>query len=131
MRKQYYFRQSSRGLLAWDVDRLVTLSRDFPVLQVPLATIRELSEPFWSEFDEAPSWQSVVDHIRLIDAADSRFPIILSAEGRVMDGMHRVIKALLAERASIDAVQFTTDPEPDHIGVDPTQLSYNEPVPPT
>src|SRR4030095_6118684 len=98
-----------------DVDRLVTLSRDFPVLQVPLATIRELGEPFWSEFDEAPSWQSVVDHIRLIDAADSRFPIILSAEGRVMDGMHRVIKALLAERASIDAVQFTTDPEPDHI----------------
>jgi hypothetical protein len=26
VRKQYYFRPSSRGLLAWDVDRLVRLS---------------------------------------------------------------------------------------------------------
>ena len=131
MRKQYYFQQSSRGLLAWDVDRLVALSRDFPVVQVPLTTIRELGEPFWSEFDEAPSWQSMVEHIRLIDAADSRFPIILSSEGRVMDGMHRVVKALLGDRATIDAVQFTTDPEPDYIGADPTQLSYDELVPPT
>ena len=131
MRKQYYFQASSRGLLAWDVDRLVAMSRDFPVVQVPLTAIRELGEPFWSKFDEVPNWQSIVEHIRLIDSADPRFPIILSSEGRVMDGMHRVIKALLADRATINAVQFTTDPEPDYIGADPNQLPYDELVPPT
>jgi hypothetical protein len=129
MRKQYYFRHSSRGLLAWDVDRLVALSRDLPVLHVPLTDIREIKEPFSSESDEAASWRSMVEHIRLIETADLRFPIILSSEGRVMDGMHRVVKALLAGRATIDAVRFTVDPEPDYIGVDPNQLPYDEVLP--
>src|SRR5262249_20773087 len=126
MRKQYYFRQSSRGLLAWDVDRLVALTRNFPVLHVPLADIREIEEPFTSEFDEALSWKSIVEHIRLIDSADLCFPIILSSEGRVMDGMHRVIKTLLSSQETVDAVQFTTDPEPDFVGVHPTELPYDE-----
>ena len=34
-----------------------------------------------------------------------------------MDGMHRVGKALLLGRSSIDAVQFNKDPEPDYVGV--------------
>ena len=67
MRKQYYFRQSSRGLLAWDVDQLVARTRDFPVLQIPLADIHEIREPFSSEFDEPPSWKCIVEHIRLIE----------------------------------------------------------------
>jgi hypothetical protein len=126
MRKQYYFWQSSRGLLAWDVDRLVALTRDFPVLQVPLADIHEIREPLSSELDEPPSWKCIVEHIRLIDTADLCFPIILSSNGRVMDGMHRVIKALLTNRATIDSVRFTTDPEPDCIDIDPSQLPYDE-----
>jgi hypothetical protein len=129
MRKQYYFRQSNRELLAWDVDRLVALSRDFPVLHVPLTDIREIGEPFSSESDEAASWRSMVEHIQLIEAADLRFPIILSSEGRMMDGMHRVVKALLAGRATINAVRFTTDPEPDYIDADPNQLPYDELIP--
>src|SRR6185312_11728015 len=44
MRKQYYFRNSPRGRLAWDVDRLVELSRTLPVRSVPLSEIRELDE---------------------------------------------------------------------------------------
>jgi len=129
MRKQYYFRQSRQGLLAWDVDRLVALGRDLPVLQVPLSDIRELGEPFSAEFDEPPTWRSIVEHVQLIDTADLSFPIIFSSEGRVMDGMHRVIKALLAGHTTIDAVRFTTDPEPEYIGVDPTELPYDELVP--
>jgi hypothetical protein len=76
-------------------------------------------DPFSSEFDEPASWRCIVEHIQLIDTADLCFPIILSSESRVMDGIHRVVKALLANRATIDAVQFTTDPEPDYIDVDP------------
>ena|SRR5215813_13921161 len=129
MRKQYYFRRSDRGLLAWDVDRLVALSRDFPIRQMPLTEIHELEEPFSSEFDQSPTWKSMVEHIQLIESADLSFPIILSSEGRVMDGMHRVIKALLTGRATIDAVQFRSDPEPDYIDVDPSRLPYDELVP--
>jgi hypothetical protein len=125
MRKQYYFRSSERGLLAWDVDRLVKLSNRFPRIHVPLTAIRELHEPFWSD-EDTPTWRAVVEHVRLIEDADLSYAIILSAEGRVMDGMHRVAKAVLLGRATIEAVQFTDDPEPDYVGVAPNELPYEE-----
>lgn len=49
----------------------------------------------------------------MISEADLEFPIILSSEGRVMDGMHRVLKALLNGLKSIEAVRFDRDPAPD------------------
>src|SRR5262245_13746927 len=116
MRKQYYFRPSERGLLAWDVDRLVTLTKQFPRIYIPLTSIRELDEAFCSEHENALTWQGVVEHVRLIQAADLGFPIILSADGHVMDGMHRVAKAVLLGRDTIEAVQFADDPDPDYVG---------------
>jgi len=123
MRKQYYFRPSGRGLLAWDVDRLIQLSGHLPRKQVPLSDIRELDEE-WFGGNERPTWNAMVEHIRLIEDADLSFPIILSAKGAVMDGMHRVAKAVLQERAEIEAVQFDRDPEPDHIGSGPDEVPY-------
>ena len=75
MRKQYYFRVSPGGLLAWDVDRLVHLSRDFPVCGVPLAEIRELDEAMFGE-DEAPTWRAFAAHLRLVQDAELKYPII-------------------------------------------------------
>lgn len=59
--------------MAWDVDRLVALTRDFPRIQIPLSVIRELDEPFWFGLGTSPTCQAVVEHARLIDAADLRF----------------------------------------------------------
>ena len=123
MRKQYFFRPSHRGLLAWDVDRLVQLSSGLPLTRVPLTEIRELDEPCFGE-EEPPTWRSMIGHIELIEAADLSFPIILSAGGEVMDGMHRVAKAVLQGRPDIEAVRFTEDPSPDHVGRGPDELPY-------
>jgi hypothetical protein len=127
MRKQYYFRQSPDGLLAWDVDRLVHLSREFPVRAVPLAEIRELDEPFFGD-DEAPTWRSFAAHARLVQEAKLKYPIIRAADGAVMDGMHRIAKALGQGDRAIDAVQFAADPSPDYVGCRPNELPY-EPSP--
>jgi len=123
MRKQYYFRPSSRGILAWDVDRLVELSSTLARKQVPLRDIRELDEA-WVGEDERPTWRGLIEHADLIHAADLSFPIILSASGAVMDGMHRVAKAALRGETEITAVQFESDPEPDHVGLGPADLPY-------
>lgn len=123
MRKQYFFRPSSRGLLAWDVDRLVMLSSHLPRKQILLSTVRELDEA-WSGDDGPPTWRALLEHVRLIDEADFAFPIILSASGAVMDGMHRVAKAVRQGRTDIEAVQFSEDPEPDHVGLGPQELPY-------
>jgi hypothetical protein len=123
MRKQYYFRASSAGLLAWDVDRLVQLSREFSVQPVPLSQIKELDAPMFGEGD-VPTWRALVEHMQLVDAADLSYPIILAADGGVMDGRHRLAKALREGRATIDTVQFTDDPPPDYIGKRPDELPY-------
>jgi hypothetical protein len=44
-----------------------------------------------------------------------RYPIILSADGGLMDGGHRVCKAWMLGHTEISAVQFPQDPEPDYI----------------
>jgi len=126
MRKQYYFRHSERGLLAWDVDRLITHSRHFHRAHISVTAIRELDQSFASEFDHPPTWRDAINDVRLIEAADLSYPIILSADGSVMDGMHRVAKAVLSGQATIDAVQFDVDPEPDYVGVSPDKLPYDE-----
>ena len=132
MRKQYHLRPSAAGLLAWDVDRLIALTADLPRREVPLDAIRELDEPFWfAGGGDAATCRAVADHARLIAEADSEHPIILGADGRVMDGMHRVAKAYLEGRDAILAVQLDVDPEPDFVGVEEEALPYEDGPPDT
>src|SRR3982751_127009 len=124
LRKQYHFRPGPDGLRAWDVHRLIALAEPRPVIEVPPAAIGELDEPYWFDHGYAPTCRAVAEHARLIHEVDLRFPIILSADGRVMDGMHRVAKALLLNLDSLLAKRFNEDPAPDHVGIAPDDLPY-------
>ena len=125
MRKQYHFRPSEQGLLAWDVDRLVELTVDLTPAEVPLSFIRELDDTFWfNGDDDRPTCRNIALHAKLMNETDLRFPIILSQDGGVMDGMHRVCKALIEGKTTILAVRFQQDPEPDFIGKHPDELPY-------
>lgn len=125
MRKQYHFRQSSAGLIAWDVHRLIALSKNLSRKSILLSSIAELDEPYWSmEGEKRLTCRDVVDHARLMAECDFSYPIILSSDGRVMDGMHRICKALLMGRRTIEAVRFLYDPTPDYVGVHPNDLLY-------
>jgi hypothetical protein len=70
--------------------------------------------------------RQIADHARLIQDADLAFPVILSSDGRVIDGMHRICKAHLMGFDRVEAVRFQHDPEPDHIGVHPNDLPYED-----
>jgi hypothetical protein len=74
--------------------------------------IREIDEVCW--FDGRPATvRAVVDHSRQIENADPQVPIILSSDGHVLDGMHRVAKAILEGPPSVPAQRLLADPEPD------------------
>ena len=88
-----------------------------------IADLGELDRP-WSGDEEAQTWRGLIDHIRLIEAADLAFPIILAANGEVMDGRHRLAKAALANCDTIEYVRFEEDPPPDHVGRRPEELPY-------
>ena len=102
-------------LQIWHVKRLWKLSRELPVQRVPLKKIACLDDTLWFGpiYGFEPTCRRVAAHARRIYEADSEKPVILSATGQVMDGMHRVAKAWLLGRKTIRAVKFPRDPEPD------------------
>ena len=125
MRAQYHFRNSPEGMRAWNVHRLVELSDALVRERVPLSAFRELDEPYWSSGEgQKLTCREVADHARLILESDLAFPIILSSDGRIMDGMHRVCKALMNEMKSIKAFRLAATPEPDFVGIPADQLPY-------
>jgi hypothetical protein len=123
MRKQYHIRNSERGLLAWDVDRLLHLTSILEPIDLPLERIRELDEAFWfSGARDTATCRRVAEHARLINETSLDYPIIIDPEGRVMDGMHRVCKALINGLRTIKALKLLAMPEPDFVGVPIDQL---------
>lgn len=125
MRKQHHFMPSERGLLAWDVHRLTELSQGLPRRRVALSQIGEIDEVYWFDgHDERPTCRKVLEHMKLIQEVDLSFPVILAADGRVMDGMHRVARALSEGREEIEAVRFEHTPDPDYVDCNPKDLPY-------
>jgi hypothetical protein len=126
VRKQYSFQPAGDGYDAWDVDHLVELSLEFPVVEVPLDSIADIDSAYWfAPGGESPTVRVIIRHIELVQEVDPSYPIILGADGRVMDGMHRVVRAVLEGRTSIRAVRFERDPEPDYRNCQPTDLPYD------
>jgi predicted amino acid dehydrogenase len=124
MRKQYHMWPGDHGIDAWDVDRLVELSRHLAVEQVELAAVFEIDSVYWFDDWQRPTVRKVVEHFRLVQEVDTSHPIILGPDGRVMDGMHRVARALLEGRRTIAARRLPVLPEPDYRNCRPEELPY-------
>ena len=125
VRKQYHFWPGEEGLDAWDVDRLIRLSAGLPVIEVPLESIAELDSVYWFDETSRPTVRCVVEHARLIAETDMQWPILLGHDGRVMDGMHRIGRALLDGAKTIRAVRFDEAIEPDHRDCRAQYLPYD------
>jgi len=105
----------------WEVPRLWELSRDLPTFDYPVTDFDGMDLDCWYGRVHVPTVRSVLTHMKRIERADLTHPIILSQSGAVMDGVHRICRAWLAEQATVLAVRFTIDPPPDRV----------EPYPPT
>ena len=125
MRQQYHPRRLGDDVLIWDVNRLMELARQLPEISVPLSEIWELEEVRWFDEDRnRPTCRALLEHMRLVMDADPTYPILLGEDGRVMDGMHRVLKIALEGGHQIRAKQFEVDPEPDYLNMNLDDLPY-------
>ena len=125
VRPQYHIRDSAKGPLAWDVRRLIALSADLAPFELAVTAVRELDENHWYQHS-LPTCRSVLEHAVLIETADLSYPVILDHTGRLMDGMHRICKAIMLKQQYVLAVQFPEIPAPDFIGVEPADLPYDD-----
>lgn len=112
---QKHSRQTPNGRYFWYTERLWQLARDLPIKTVALSAIAEFDQNCWFSPATTPTCRTVATHARRIYEADLAYPIILSAEGYLMDGGHRLAKAWLMNLTEIQAVQFAEDPAPDYI----------------
>ena len=102
------------GRQFWWTDTLWRAASGLPVVVVPIAEIVEFDQDCW--FDgRIPTCREVALHARRIERADLAHPIILSADGALMDGGHRIARAWLDGRSHVAAVRFISDPEPDWV----------------
>ena len=106
---------TAQGRAYWLTERLWAAAKRLPVREVAIGDIAEFDQDCWFGAAHAPTCRAVAEHARRIEAADLSRPIILAADGRLMDGGHRIAKAWLMGRATIAAVRFAVDPAPDYV----------------
>ena len=90
----------------WSVTRLIEHSKGLPVFEIPLAGI------FIGEkvFSESRAARAIAEHVKRVNETCLDYPILLDPDGFIMDGWHRVVKALVEGRETIKAVRFDTLP---------------------
>ncbi len=93
----------------WSVARLIALSKKLEVFQMPLRHLNIVGL-----HPEISTIKLFVEHIQDVLDADLTTPIIMDEEGYVMDGRHRIARALLENKKTILAVRFEKTPECCH-----------------
>lgn len=94
------------GKHKWSVPRLFELSKNLPVMEIPLNHLN-----VYNTYEKL-TLREMVMHIRAVQNADLSFPIILDEDGEIMDGRHRIMKAILEGKETIKAVRFEENPPP-------------------
>ena len=101
------------GERVWQVERLWELSAGLPVEIVPL---EEFASFFDSECYLGPgglTFRRLAERVQRVRDADLSYPIILAAEGWIMDRRTRLCKALAQGLDEIPVVRFPVTPDPD------------------
>ena len=99
----------------WYTERLWELARSLAPFEIEVESFPELDADCWFGGDPLPTIRQVAAHCKRINGADTGIPVIVNANGRLMDGGHRLARALLDGRRTILAVRFSEMPAPDLI----------------
>jgi hypothetical protein len=93
----------------WNAATLVEASKDLEVKEVD-PEVFDLSFDYWGIKDTT----DFISHVQRLQECDTEHPIILSPRGEVMDGVHRICKAII-EGKKVKYVKFKSLPHPDGI----------------
>lgn len=97
---------SRMGRHRWSVARLFELSKDLKVMEVPLMHMH-----MYYIYDKM-TLRELTGHIVAVNNANLEYPIIIDEDGEIMDGRHRLMKAIIDDKKTIKVVRFDQNPEP-------------------
>ncbi|MRW88863.1 hypothetical protein GJ699_02575 [Duganella sp. FT80W] len=95
----------------WNVTNLIARAKDLEPFDLPLAAIY-LGTEVWGATGTP---YGMAFHMRRALDVDTSYPVIMSEEGFIMDGWHRVLRALIDGNATIKAVRFAKTPPHDYL----------------
>ena len=95
----------------WQVSDLHKLTKDMPHEDVSLSEFDGyLNKKLpWGKKKDL-TFKRLLEHLDRVDNADLNYPILVTPEGRLYDGTHRLIKALRDKQDTIKAIRFATEP---------------------
>ena len=94
----------------YKTESLIEASKDLPVEDYEINSEIILEQlPHW----QLNTFRDYLAHYKRVSDADLLRPLILRSDAYVMDGWHRIIKALYQDLKILPAKKFITDPEPD------------------
>ena len=99
----------------WFTDRLWKLSQELPEFDIEVESFQELDRDCWFGTGRTPTIREVAAHCKRINQVNPGLPVVINENGRLMDGGHRLARALIEGKKTIKAVQFAQMPEPDAI----------------
>lgn len=110
----------SDGQHVWDVQILWAMAEMHKAVEVRLAdipnvTVNLMESYCWTktgEWVKALTVAEILKHADRVEKADLTKPIILTPDGCVADGIHRIIKAIRKGESSILAVRLPIMPPP-------------------
>jgi len=103
----------SDGAFTWDVKDLWKAAEGIEPVSMPIRYVLNIEQ-----FLDSHSWSAgkmsvreILDHADRIDNADLSYPILLTPDGYVADGCHRIVRALKEGRDSILVIKLPAMPK--------------------
>ena len=95
----------SDGDVVYSIPSIITQARNLKPFSIPIAGI-------WLGYGiSSEDISDFVEHMKAVLAVDKSYPIILDHQGWVIDGRHRIARALYDGDIYIQAVRFQEPPE--------------------
>lgn len=99
------------GDKVWVVANLIEHAKSLDPFDLPLAAVHAGTE-VWTPVSSA---YGLAQQMRRVLDVNPDYPVILDEEGFIMDGWHRIARALVDGKATIKAVRFPQTPAHDYL----------------
>ncbi len=90
----------------WDIENLVRQAKKLDIMEIPMDHLC-----IDQNIAGIPIRTFVSHTLSIMDCSHNQYPIILDDTGSIMDGRHRVARALFDKEKSIKAVRFEENPK--------------------
>lgn len=107
---KFYIKDNTctNGTDVWDSGTLFAAAKDLEPYDLQLSAL-DLSAPFAS----ANTISLFCYQMKRVIDADLDYPIIQAPDGWIMDGLHRIVKAIIEGKTTVKAVRLPVLPQPD------------------